>query len=1032
MLFAAKNHRAIRVLIVLAAGGWACLASSTAAGTDETSADHGFVIRTWGTEAGLPQSTVSAILQSRDGYLWMGTNGGLARFDGVRFKTYGLAEGLPSLPVRALFEDHQMNLWIGTSGGGLSRLRDGRIDTFTVKDGLSDSNVTALAADATRRLWIGTTNGLSLWQDGKFVQDTALAELRGKFIRAVLQDRHGVMWISSLQGLYEFKDGRLTRSVGPLGDEVVVAYCLLEDRGGNLWASIGNGKVLCRRNGVWGKYDEESGLPWPFVTSLAEAADGTIWAGSLDAGLYYFEAGKFHALTKRDGLSGDDIRSLFGDREGNLWVGTRSTGLNRLVRRKVAVYGPQQGLAHDFVRSVAETADGSLWVGTTGGGMYRGGPQGFTCFGDSLIKFYTTVESVLATRDGSLWWGCARALFQWRDGKLAAAYTPAEQPWLAHGERITALCEDPSGGLWIGTDSGNLLHLRDGKFILITGQVAQGPVTSFAQETDGTLWVGSLAGGLSRLREGKLANFSSVNGFPSNHIRTLYLDREGTLWIGTGGGGLIRWKNGHSDCFTTQQGLRDDTVSQILEDDDGFLWLGCNRGIFRCRMADLAALADGKTKFVHSLVYGVSDGMPSEECAGGFCPAGLKMKSGNLCFSTLKGLVVIDPRQQTNAAPPPRILLEEVLVNRQSQRLEPQAKSDAASGAPPYALTIAPGLRELELHYTALNFTAPEKVRFCFRLDPLDPDWVEAGTRRVAYYQGIAPGHYIFRVMTCNADGVWIEPGTSLTVMVRPFFWQSRWFSVAAGLAALGLLVGTVRAVVRRRYKQRLAQAETRNAIERERLRISQDMHDDIGGLLTRVSMLSDIGQSQSDAAGTPQQFERIGNQVRAAVVALDEIVWATNPKDDNLPRFAEYVGRFADECFEDSAIRCWQEIPTDLPNLPLRADVRHNIFLVVKEALHNVLKHSRASAVWLRLKLSGATVSLEIEDNGSGFPETVAPGGHGLDNMRSRLAECGGTMELVSTPGQGVKIRFVFPVPEIARPGPGLPLMWVWRVFRR
>jgi signal transduction histidine kinase len=282
----------------------------------------------------------------------------------------------------------------------------------------------------------------------------------------------------------------------------------------------------------------------------------------------------------------------------------------------------------------------------------------------------------------------------------------------------------------------------------------------------------------------------------------------------------------------------------------------------------------------------------------------------------------------------------------------------------------------------------------------------------VAYYQRIYPGNYVFRVLACNANGVWSEAGVALAVTVQPFFWQTDWFLVVVGLASVGLLAGTITGVVRRRYRRRLAQAETRNAIERERLRISQDMHDDIGGILTRVSMMSDAGQSLSVATAS-QQFERIGSQVRAAVVALDEIVWATNPKDDNLPRFAEYVGRFADECFEGASVRCWQDIPTDLPFLPLRADVRHNVFLAVKEALNNVLKHSGASEVWLRLKLEEGRVSLEIEDNGRGFAsEVLPPGGNGLHNMRSRLAECGGTAELVSAPGKGVRIRFVFPLP--------------------
>jgi ligand-binding sensor domain-containing protein len=231
-------------------------------------------------------------------------------------------------------------------------------------------------------------------------------------------------------------------------------------------------------------------------------------------------------------------------------------------------------LAHDSVRAVAETADGSLWVGTTGGGIYHGSPDAFAILDEPLSKFYTTIEAVLATTDGSLWWGGAGALFQWKDGKLAAGYTQAEQPWLANNQTITALCEDAGGGLWIGTAKGDLVHFRDGAFIPFDGRVAQGPVTSLACEADGTLWVGSTAGGLCRVRDGILTKYSNATGFPSNHLRTLYLDHDGTLWIGTGGAGLVRWKNGRSDCFTTRKGMGDDTISQILEDDDGHLLAG--------------------------------------------------------------------------------------------------------------------------------------------------------------------------------------------------------------------------------------------------------------------------------------------------------------------------------------------------------------------------------------------------------------------------------------------------------------------------
>ncbi len=984
------------------------------ADTNALPASARFVIRGWKTGAGLPQNTVNAMLQTRDGYLWLGTQAGLARFDGVRFTVLGLSDGLPSIQVRVLLQDQAGDLWIGTTGGGLSRLRNGCFETFSAEHGLADVNVTALAEDVQGRLWIGTSTGLSLWEGDKFIQLEALAGLGRAPVRALLCEPTGPVWIATSQGLFVFNTNQLREITGPPDDEkITTVYSLLKDRSGNLWASIGNGKVLCRRQETWTTYNEASGLPFAYIASLAESGDGTIWAGSLDDGLYYFSGERFLAVREKDGLSGNAIRSLLADREGNLWVGMRTSGLNRVARAKLMAYGVNEGLTNDFVRGVAEAADGALWVATIGGGMYRGGPGRFEPVPSTIgTVTYPFFETVVSTRDGSLWWGGAGALFHWRDGREVTHYTRDNAEWLAN-TGVTALHEDIRAGLWIGTTRGELLLLRDGKFQLRPQRVTRGAVTALAQEKDGTLWVGSVAGGLARLRPDEVATFSITNGLLSNEIRTLHLDEDGTLWIGTGGGGLSCWKNGRIVSFTTRQGLGDDTVSQILEDDEGHLWLGCNRGIFLVQKTELSALAAGNITAIQSRAFGTGEGMPVEECSGGFSPAGLKTKAGTLCFSTVKGLVQIDSRQPEMEAQPPSVLLEEVLVDGQVQALRRQSNT-AGAGDPAWAITLSPGRREIEFHYTGLSFESPEKIQFRFQLKGYDKEWIEARTRRVAYYQRIPPGDYVFQVVACNANNVWTEPATSLAITVEPYFWETRWFPAVAGVLILGGLAGAVNLAARRRYKRRLALLETRHAIERERLRISQDMHDDIGSILTRVSILSDVGQSEAKAENTAQQFERIGSQVRTAVVALDEIVWATNPGDDNLPRFAEYVGRFADECFENTTVRCWQEIPTDLPKLPLRADVRHNVFLAVKEALNNVLKHSRATEVWLRLRLANSEVCLEVEDNGRGFkPEATAPGGNGLGNMKSRLAECGGDLQLASAPGQGTRIRFVFPLPK-------------------
>jgi len=1009
-----------RVVEIVVLGLASVCAGLAAAASNAPGLGEGLVIRSWGTGAGLPQNSVNAIVQTRDGYLWLGTRDGLARFDGVRFTVFGLRDGLQSVEIQTLYVDRQGTLWIGTSGGGLNRWVAGRIEDVALPRNLAAGDtVTALAEDPTGRLWVGTTAGLSLWQDGRFLKSEELSGLDGAGVRALLRDRDGGMWIATRsRGLYEFRDRRLAENPGPPGNERITAYCLLQDKEGDLWASVGNGIVLCRRAGEWGQYTETNGLPFAYVTCLAQEADGTLWAGSLDDGLYGFQAGRFVALRREQGLSADDIRSLCPDREGNLWVGTRTGGLNRLSRRKLLSYGAAQGLTNDYTRSVAETADGTLWVATTGGGLYRGGAQGFERFvPNEIARFYAHMESVFAARDGQLWCGGGRALLCWRDGELSASYT--NETWV-RAATVTALCEDRQGGLWVGNSDGRLVHGESGKFVEFPHRVARGAITGLAQEANGSLWVGSMAGGLNRLRLGS-DTMLSVTNLPSQAVRTLYSDGEGSVWIGTAGAGLCHWLNERVSTFTSRQGLGADTIVQIVEDDDGYLWLGCSRGILRVRKAALNELASGKRGFLHPRVFGVNDGMPVEECSSGFCPAGLKTKSGMICFSTVRGLVLLDSHRQESKAPLPNVLLEEVLVNGQMLtpdagqvgELKDRGASESGGSLLARKITIPPGGRELELHYTGISFGSPEKLSFQYQMKGLDRDWVEVGERRTAYYHRLAPGHYVFSVRACDADGVWSKQASSLGIIVEPYFWETTWFRIPVAVGALGLLAGAARLVERRRYKRRMAVMETRHAVERERLRISQDMHDDIGSILTQVSQLSDLGQSEGGAQPPARGlFERIGAQARAAVQGLDEIVWATNPKNDNLPRFAEYVCRFADEFFEDTGVRCWQEVPTDLPNLPLGAELRHNLFLAVKEAFNNVLKHSAAKEVWLRLALMDSRVSLEIEDNGRGFnPQPGAAGGNGLENMVSRLADCGGRAEIISQAGQGAKLRFSFPL---------------------
>lgn len=973
----------------------------------------GLVFRSWSTAAGLPQNTINAIVQDQTGYLWLATRDGLARFDGVRFTVFGLRDGLRSVDIQTVFEDRGGTLWIGTSGGGLCRMANGKIEPVPFpSDATANDSITALTEDTQGRLWVGTRAGLLLLEQGRPASMPELAEVARTQIRALLTDRRGTVWIANSRGLYEYRDGHLIVRPGP-ENENVVAHCLLEDRTGRFWVSIGNGVMLCRHEGAWSSYTQTNGVPFSFVSCLAEGADGTVWAGSLDAGLYYFQDDHFYAVRKEDGLSADDIRSLNSDREGNLWIGTRTGGLDRLTRSRVMPVGASQGLTNEFTRGVSQSPDGTIWVGTTGGGIYQGSTDGFTPFRpDPAAFFYAHVDPVLVATDGTVWWGGGGVVLRWQQNRLD---TFTNEPWMQLGG-ATALLQDGPGSLWVGTSVGKLAHLTNGTFAEFPARVARGAITGLARDSSGILWVGSIGGGLRQIhKDGSVMNLT--NGLPGRSVQTLYLDANGPLWIATGGGGLSRYKDGAVFNFTSQQGFPQQTISQIVEDDFGSLWLGGSRGILQVPKSELNDVAAGRVSTIHPRRFGINEGMPAEECSTGFFPGGLKTKTGLICFSTVKGLVFLDPRQQETNAAAPIVLIEEIALGGTARTI-PITRSVRRPGTVPTPepsmarISIPAGIRDVEFRYTGLSFASPEKVTFRYQLVGWDKDWVDAGTRRSVRFNHVSPGNYTFRVVAGNSDNVWATQSELVPIRFEYYFWETRTFRVAVLFVALALVGLTLRYFERLKFKRQLAQLQTRHAIEKERLRISQDMHDNLGAILTQVSQLSDLGEGDAENnAKTKTRFEQVGSHARSAVQALDEIVWATNPINDSLPRFADYLSRFADEFFESTAIRCWQEVPTDLPSVPLRADIRHDVFSAAKEAFNNVARHSGATEVWLRMKLENEMVYLEIEDNGHGFDPARARHGNGLNNIRTRMAENGGSAEIISAESKGTRVRMRFPL---------------------
>jgi ligand-binding sensor domain-containing protein/signal transduction histidine kinase len=987
-----------------------------------------FSFRAWQREQGLPQNLVRAVVQTRDGYIWVGTDDGIARFDGVRFVSFGWREGMRAAPVRQLFEDSRGGLWIGSVGAGLTRFQDGQFTTFTVRDGLASDSITALAEDDNGRLWVGTESGINVWEGGRWAAAGNDTNLKGRAITTFFKDNHGGLWVGAAgAGVFQFRGGKFQPFTEPQVENLLLdTHCLLVDHGGRIWLGAGDDFLLCRDGNEWRRYRIPRHLARPYVTALAESPDGAVWAGSVSEGLFQFKNGKLLPINAASGMLDNFVESLMVDREGNLWVGT-GAGLSQLRHKNVSAFGPDEGVGYGAAQGLCEIGAGTIWAAKPNDGLYRWDGRMFSRLswaGPSRPD--QRMNALLPARDGSCWVAGGQGL--WHCPRPGESADEVEGPMLG-GHDILSLAEDREG-IWAGTSEGKLWRVQNGNATVQTNFPRTSAITTLLPEADGSIWVGTDGAGLYRFQGSVRAHYSKsaqTAGPLSDFIRALHRDGQGVLWIGTAGGGLTRLEGERFTTFTSREGLPDDTISQILEDDSGRLWLGSNRGIASVTRDELEELASGKTPVVYPRIYGRAEGMLSEECTGGYCPAGLKTKSGLLWFSTLKGIVAVDPRPKSDA-PAPAVVLEDVLVDGLAAdagkriSVSPQQMTQAAreghnltassslrstnSGG----LQISPGRHRVEIRYTGLSFSAPERVRFRYRMENLDADWVEAGLQRSAIYSYVPPGKYRFHVIACNSDGIWNEAGADLSLQVLPYFWQNRWFISLASLGLLASVGGATRLMERRKHQRRLFRIEQERALERERARIAEDLHDDLGSSLTRISLLSDLAKADKDNPGQVElHADKISQSAAQTVRALEEIVWAVRPGSDSLQSLVEYIAHVANEMFSGSATRCRLDIPHDLPPRVLPPEMRHNIFLIVKEALTNALKHSAAGEVTVGVKSWGNALEIRVQDDGKGFnppAHSEDSARNGLGNMRRRSEAIGAILTLESSTQQGATVR--------------------------
>jgi len=986
--------RRIGAAVVLCA-----VAGSTALALDPRMSLTQYSHRLWTQQHGLPQDTIRAIAQTADGYLWLGTDEGLARFDGYEFVSFTKANGdLPANSITALAATADGSLWIGTSNG-LAQYRDHRFRTFTVKQGLPDNAITALYSDHEGTLWLVAGLYLSRYQNGRFTNYRPEADIPVSSVRAVCEDRHHDLWVAGFSRVVKMSGGgKFVTMMEPGALQGMVVLSMISDRDGNLWIGGNQGIVERTADGAIRKYTQRDGLPDPSVRALWQDRDGNIWAGT-NNGFARFEGGRF-ATSREAGRDADLVRCLFEDREGNMWIGSNS-GLMRLRSDIFTVYGEAEGLPSDEPNTVFQDRAGRVWVGFHDSGLmlFSGGTRRVFTTRDGLPD--NDVFQIREAANGDL-------LVATRAGLARMTGTPFRTHFRAHFRNYTPpdrlgrkglfdALEDSRGRLWLAAPGG-LGMLRGSQYngVVPGGLLLIEFVASLCEGRDGAIWAGTYGKGLWRIQGTEQRLFTTADGLSSDEIRALYEDAEGTLWIATFGGGLNAWRDGRFFHYTEKDGLPSDNVAEV-SDDGQSLWLSTTRGISRISKRQLRDFSERRRARLEPENYGVEDGLRSAQCAPGYPKAGggTRTSDGRLWFTTGRGLAVLDPGARKQIPLAPAVQFVEMTANGDPVDLGRSAR-------------LPPTSERLQIRYTGIYLGAPERVQYSYKLDGLDKVWVAAGNRRAINYNSLSHGKYRFTVRALLPGGPASERSYAFEVL--PQFYETAWFRLlCAVLAAAGAWAV---------YGLRLRQIRYRfTLVLDERARLAREIHDTLAqGFVGISSQLDAVAMCLPDEKSPARKYLDLARRM-----ARHSLTEARRSVMDL--RASALEGQDLAAAIE-SGTRMWTAgsgvrvdvvvdagTPGELPD-----EMEQHLLRIAQEAVTNVLKHAGASQIWVKLHAEARKLYLRIADDGRGFVQDdvfQSRGGHfGLIGMRERAERLGGELHLSSHPGEGTEVEVMVPLP--------------------
>lgn len=957
-------------------------------------------------DQGMGASYVYDLVEDKNGNIWLGTDGtGISKYNGVTFSHYGKAEGLSSNTVTCMLPDKSGCMWIGTEDG-LNSFDGANFTQY--QEAFSGKKFYWIIQDKHSNIWFGTSSGLIKHDGNKFLQYSVKEGLPADNVTAVLEDKHSNLWFGTSHGVVKFDGAYFTNYSKKDGLPDHGISSLLEDEMGNIW--IGTQQGIIKFDGKnFTQYTEKEGLSTNLVWTMGQDRNSNIWIGTSFGGMNKFDGKSFTHYNLAEGVSNNKIRAILEDSNGNIWFGTDGGGINKLNDAGFSYLSQNEVLANNRVRPIIKDKIGNIWFGTEGGGIGKYDAENFAGFSENFSYFHETgnanfsgQRALMQDATGSIWIGATIGNIICFKGQIFTTFLPENKNW---GNTIYDIKQDRQGNIWFAKKLDGISKF-DGKYFTNYTEMEGLPcqkIFAIHEDKKGNLWFGTEGGGLSKYDGTRLINYTEKEGLFAKRVTSILEDKKGNLLLGTLGSGVCRFDGKSFTYYTSKEGLSNNYVWSLIEDSAGHIWAGTDKGLNRL-------IHRNNRYFIYN--YGLQDGLKALD----FNLHSACIDNNNrIWWGTGKNILIKDMNRPFKQNHVRAVMLNYVEINDRfydyknlpdNFRKKISFSNVTAFSNCPNDLSVSYDQDHFTFHFSAIDWSAPDKIKYSYRIIGLDDNWSRPADEPVADYRNLSYGKYQFQVKAIGQSQVWTEPYT-YNFTIRPAWWQTWWFKTCVILVILAMLFFIGRFIYFYQLRKQQIVMEKQLAIELERQRISAEMHDDIGAGLSGIRLLTEITKHKVKDEQAAAEVEKIYQSVGDISSKMKEVIWSLNTENDDLQNLISYLHKQARQMMENFSGKFNITLPSNIPEAKISGEDRRHIYLAVKEALHNIIKHSGADTVAMIITCD-EILRIIISDNGKGMNNGSGTG-NGIKNMQQRIKQLGGDFLIKNEDGLTITFQIPF-----------------------